>query len=74
MLAPTLSVAENIFIGRLPRGRMRRIDWRQAARRRARVLDRLDVHVDERRAAGELSVELQQQVEIARAVSSPRGC
>ena len=26
-LAPTLSVAENIFIGRLPRGRMRRIDW-----------------------------------------------
>ena len=26
-LAPTLSVAENIFMGRLPRGRLRRIDW-----------------------------------------------
>ena len=26
-LAPTLSVAENIFVGRLPRGRLRRIDW-----------------------------------------------
>ena len=26
-LAPTLSVAENILMGRLPRGRMRRIDW-----------------------------------------------
>ena len=29
------------------------------------------MHVDERRAVGELSVELQQEVEIARAVSSP---
>ena len=35
-LAPTLSVAENIFLGRLPRGRMRRHRLDQAASRRAR--------------------------------------
>ena len=70
-LAPTLSVAENIFIGRLPRGRMRRIDWPKLRADAREVLDRLDVRVDERRAVGELSVELQQEVEIARAVSSP---
>ena len=35
-LAPTLSVAENIFIGRLPRGRMRTHRLDQPARRRAR--------------------------------------
>ena len=70
-LAPTLSVAENIFIGRLPRGRMRRIDWPKLRADARAVLDSLDVRVDERRAVGELSVELQQEVEIARAVSSP---
>ena len=70
-LAPTLSVAENIFIGRLPRGRMRTIDWRKLRADARVILDRLDVGVDERRAVGELSVELQQEVEVARAVSSP---
>jgi ABC-type sugar transport system ATPase subunit len=71
MLAPTLSVAENIFIGRLPRGRMRRIAWTKLRADARDVLDSLEVAVDERHAAGELSVELQQQVEIARAVCWP---
>jgi ABC-type sugar transport system ATPase subunit len=69
--APTLSVAENIFVGRLPRGRFRRIDWTKLRADAREILDRLDVHVDERRAVGELSVEHQQEVEIARALSSP---
>ena len=69
-LAPSLSVAENIFLGRLPRDRFRRVDWRTLRRQAREVLDRLDVHVDERRRVGELSVEGQQEVEIARAVSS----
>jgi ABC-type sugar transport system ATPase subunit len=70
-LAPTLSVAENIFIGRLPRGRLRRIDWVKLRADARAVLESLQVRVDERRAVGELSVELRQEVEIARAVSSP---
>ncbi len=70
-LAPTLSVAENIFIGRLPRGRLRAVDWGRLRSDARAILDRLDVRVDERRAVGELSVELQQEVEIARAFASP---
>jgi ABC-type sugar transport system ATPase subunit len=70
-LAPTLSVAENIFIGRLPRGRLRRIDWGKLRADARAVLETLDVRVDERRTVGELGVELRQEVEIARAVSSP---
>ena len=70
-LAPTLSVAENIFIGRLPRGRLRRIDWVKLRADARAVLESLHVRVDERRAVGELSVELRQEVAIARAVSSP---
>jgi ABC-type sugar transport system ATPase subunit len=70
-LAPTLSVAENIFIGRLPRGRLGRVDWGKLRTDAREVLAGLDVHVDERRAVGELSVELQQEIAIARALSSP---
>ncbi|MDW5596322.1 sugar ABC transporter ATP-binding protein [Conexibacter stalactiti] len=70
-LAPTLSVAENVYLGRLPRTRLGFVDWRAVHRHARDVLDRLDVHVDTRRPVGELSVELQQEVEIARAMSSP---
>jgi ABC-type sugar transport system ATPase subunit len=70
-LAPTLSVAENVYLGRLPRTRLGVVDWRAVHRHAREVLDRLDVHVDTRRAVGELSVELQQEIEIARAISSP---
>jgi len=70
-LAPTLSVAENVYLGRLPRTRLGLVDWGAVHRHARQVLDRLDVHVDTRRAVGELSVELQQEVEIARAMSSP---
>ena len=70
-LAPTLSVAENVLLGRLPCTRMRRVDWPRVRAEARRILDRLDVHVDERRPLRELSAELQQEVEIARAVSSP---
>jgi ABC-type sugar transport system ATPase subunit len=68
-LAPTLSVAENVFLGRLPRSRGR-VDWTQLYRDAREVLDGLGVHVDVRQRVGELSVELQQEVEIARAISS----
>jgi ABC-type sugar transport system ATPase subunit len=70
-LAPTLSVAENVYLGRLPKRRGRSIDWPRLACDTHAVLDRLGVSLDVRRPVRELSLELQQQVEIARAVSSP---
>lgn len=68
-LAPTLTVAENVFLGRLPR-RRGRVDWNRLRTDAQAVLDDLGFHVDVRRRVGELSVELQQEVEIARAVSA----
>jgi ABC-type sugar transport system ATPase subunit len=68
-LAPQLSVAENVFLGRLPR-RFGGIDWRKLREDAQVVLDDLGVHVDVRATVGTLSLELQQEVEIARAVST----
>jgi ABC-type sugar transport system ATPase subunit len=68
-LAPTLSVAENIFLGRLPR-RGGRVDWKALRRDAQEVLDHLDVHVKPTTIVDRLSVEMQQEVEIARAISS----
>jgi ABC-type sugar transport system ATPase subunit len=67
-LAPTLSVAENVLVGQLPT-RAGVIDWRKARSRVRPVLDQLGVRVDARTRVGELSIELQQEIEIARAVS-----
>jgi ABC-type sugar transport system ATPase subunit len=70
-LAPTLSVAENIFLGRVPKGRFGVVDWTRLAADAEAVLDRLGIELDVHRRVSTLSVELQQNVEIARALSSP---
>lgn len=68
-LAPTLSVTENILMGRLPRGRFG-INWKKAHLFARDALDQVGAEIDERRQVGSLSAELQQEVEIARAVST----
>ena len=68
-LAPTLTVAENILMGRLPR-RSGVVDWPTAGRRASDALAALGVHVDPHARVGDLSIELQQEVEVARAVSA----
>jgi ABC-type sugar transport system ATPase subunit len=68
-LAPTLSVAENILMGRLPR-RGRVVDWHAANEQAREALDRLAVKLDPRVRVGTLSIELQQEVEVARAISA----
>ena len=68
-LAPTLTVAENILMGRLPRGRLG-IDWREVRRQAREALDQTGADIDENAIVGDLSVELQQEVEIARAISA----
>lgn len=68
-LAPTLTVAENIFLGRLPT-KAGRVDWARLRREARAVLERIGVDVSETAIVGNLNVELQQMVEIARAFSS----
>jgi rhamnose transport system ATP-binding protein len=68
-LFPDLTVAENIFIGRQPRGRLGLID-RTTMRAQARELfTRLGVPVDPDRVAEGLSIADQQIIEIAKAIS-----
>lgn len=69
-LAPTLTVAENIFLGRLPKTRYGLMDWKKLGTDAIAALGRLDVHVSPWQRVSDLSVELRQEVEIARALSS----
>src|SRR5688572_5759415 len=65
-LIPALSVAENIFLGNLPRGRLGRIDWRRAYHDAGKALAALGVAIDPRKEVRRLEIAEQQLVEIAR--------
>ena len=68
-LAPYLSVAENIFIGREPK-RFGLIDWKTIETRAKSILSDMGVDgVDLRQPLGAHSVAIQQMVAIARALS-----
>ncbi len=67
-LAPDLTVAENIFLGRLSaRGRL--INWSDLHKKAEKLIDSLGFNIDTRSAVGDLSVAYQQVVEIAKALS-----
>jgi rhamnose transport system ATP-binding protein len=68
-LFPDLSVAENIFMGRQPRGALGRIDRRAMHAEAARLFARLGVALDPQQPARGLSIADQQVVEIAKAIS-----
>ena len=68
-LVPTLSVAENIFIGREPRGFGPFIDWRKMRADARAIIERVGLTVDPQTEVSRLSVAEQQMVEIARALS-----
>src|SRR3712207_5985254 len=65
--APTLTVAENISMGRLPH-RAGLVDWRTVRSRAQRILRELDVDIDPDRRVSSLRVGERQIVEIARAL------
>ncbi len=66
-LIPTLSVAENLFLGRQPK-KWGRIHWSAMQRGAAAALSRLNVHLDVTRLLGSYSIAIQQMVAIARAL------
>jgi ribose transport system ATP-binding protein len=68
-LVPTLTVAQNIFLGREPRTRGGFIDDREAERRAGDVFAEMGVEVAPRRSVGELSTSYWQLTEIAKALS-----
>lgn len=69
-LFPDLSVAENIFAGRLPVGRpLPWVRWKAMRSEAARILDSIGATLDPDRPVGSLSVAEQQLVEVAAALS-----
>jgi ABC-type sugar transport system ATPase subunit len=70
-LVSSLTVAENVFLGRLPlRPGTRAVDWDAMRRRAADELAALGLHLDPDARVGALSVAQQQEVEIAKAISA----
>lgn len=68
-LFPDLTVAENIFVGRQPRGRFGLIDRARMRQQASALFERLGVPMDPERPAKGLSIADQQVVEIAKAIS-----
>ena len=68
-LVPELTVAENIFLGRLPRGAGGLIDWNQLYIDAEAILKRVDFDLDVRRPVRVYGAAGRQVTEIARALS-----
>ncbi|HYH94675.1 sugar ABC transporter ATP-binding protein [Hyalangium sp.] len=68
-LIPTLTVAENLFLGRAPR-RWFGIDWRAMRRKAEEILATFDLKVEVDQPLGTMSAAVQQLVAIARAVQT----
>jgi ribose transport system ATP-binding protein len=68
-LAPSLNVAENVFLGRLPMSGLGKVNWGRAHRETERILEMLDTDISSRDTVGDLNVAHKQLVEIAKALS-----
>lgn len=68
-LAPHLSVAENVFLGRMPTTKLGLVDWAAARKQTQEALDRLGVKIGVDVLAADLSIAQQQMVEIAKALT-----
>jgi ribose transport system ATP-binding protein len=69
-MMPTLSVAENVFLGRQPVNRFGIVRWGGMRRQAAAQLREVGIEVDVSERLGNLSLGTQQLVEIARVVFS----
>ncbi len=69
MMFPDLDVAENVFMGRHPRDRFGRVEWKRMYQEVDQLLASLDVSLSSHTPVQGLSVAEQQLVEIAKALS-----
>lgn len=69
MLVPQLTVAENIFLGKVPQNKLGLVARRRMLSEARHYLERLEVDVDPKALLGDLPVAIQQMVEIAKALS-----
>jgi ABC-type sugar transport system ATPase subunit len=70
ILAPDLSIAENLLMGKLPRKSLRRVDWKTVFETGQRLLQRVGLgYLRAQRTVAGLGVAEQQLIEIARALA-----
>src|SRR3712207_2980386 len=67
---PTLTVAENVFLGRQPTNRAGLVDWKRMRQASTTALRELGIEIDVTERLGKLSLGQQQLVEISRVVFS----
>lgn len=66
-LCPNLSVAENIYIGREPRNKFGKIDWKKINADSQELLKKFDLNINVTKNLDNYSVAVQQMIAIARA-------
>lgn len=69
-LVPSLSVVENIFLGRLPRKKNGLVDWSFARKRAVELLASMGLELDPKTAVQHLPMWKRQVVEICKALSN----
>lgn len=70
-LVPTLTAAENIFLGRqLKKSRFGGIDWKRMNKETSAIMEELSIDIDPDIAVRDLSVAQQQLIEIVKAIST----
>ena len=77
MVVPDLTVAENVFLGRAPLRRGRRlglVDWGAMREQTRQVMAEWGFQIDAKEPCASLTVEQRQVVEIARALASGTRC
>jgi len=65
-IAKELSVAENYFLGRMPKTRLGIIDWKVVYRESKEILKRFNLNIDPRTLINDLSVAMQEMVMISK--------
>lgn len=68
-VVPYLSVAENVFFGRLPNKGLGKVNWKLLYEKTDSLLKEVGLHVHPKTKLGHLSIAQQQLVEIAKALS-----
>ena len=65
----TLTVAENMFVGMIPRKKTGLVDWKGMNNRAREMLKRMDTDINPKKIVGDLSIHQKQIVEIAKAIN-----
>ena len=68
-MVPELSVAENMYLGRLPKNKFGKVDWKSLYKKAQNELEKMGLKIDAKEKVAHLSVAESQMVEIAKCLT-----